>query len=194
MNGCTSRSDRVHVVRTCVWVLGTAPDDSLSVPSQQLPFVYTTTTVTDDLEEFTEPVYDQVHQEQFAAGEMTENMVEIPVVQEQVIVQAIPEFFDSLPPVEEFTGPGFNQVHHEHIAAFPAVTEYFPMTDDESGELSAGVRRLLLRRGQGKLQRHAGIGYELSRLSMLLCCSWWNSCGCSPFLCHVSARCCRAVC
>ena len=36
-----------------------APAVPLSVPSQQLPFVYTTTTVTtDDLEEFTEPVYD----------------------------------------------------------------------------------------------------------------------------------------
>ena len=49
----------------------------------------------------------------FFAGEMTENLVEIPVVEEQVIVQAIPEVVDSLPPVEEFTGPGFNQVHHE---------------------------------------------------------------------------------
>ena len=56
-----------------------APAVSLSVPSQQLPFVYTTTTVTDDLEEFAGPVYDQVHQEQFAAGEMTENIVEIPL-------------------------------------------------------------------------------------------------------------------
>ena len=53
------------------------------------------------------PVYDQVHKEQFAAGEMSENLVEIPVVQEQVIVQAIPEVVDSLPLVEEFTGPGF---------------------------------------------------------------------------------------
>ena len=143
--------------------LAPAPAVSLSVPSQQLPFVYTTTTVTDDLEEFTEPVYDQVHQEQFAAGEMTENIVEIPVVQEQVIVQAIPEVVDSLPPVEEFTEPGFNQVHHEQIAAIPVVTEYFPMTDDEGGEVSAGVRPAPLEEGrpQGKLQRHAGIGYEL---------------------------------
>ena len=31
------------------------------------------------VEEFTGPVYDHVHQEQFAAGEMSENMVEIPV-------------------------------------------------------------------------------------------------------------------
>ena len=33
-------------------------------------------------EEFTVPVYDQVHQDQFAAGEMMEYMVEFPVVQE----------------------------------------------------------------------------------------------------------------
>ena len=107
------------------------------------------------IEEFTGPVYDQVHQEQFTAGEMPENLVEIPVVQEQVIVQAIPEVVDSLPPVEEFTGPGFNHVHHEHIAAVPAVTEFFPMSDDESGELSAGVRPAPLDEGrpQGKVQR-----------------------------------------
>ena len=45
----------------------------------------------------------------------------------------------------------------------PVVTEYFPMTDDEGGELSAGVRPAPLeeRRPQSKLQRHAGIGYEL---------------------------------
>ena len=60
------------------------------MPSQQLPFVYTTTTVTDDLEEFAEPVYDQVHQEQIAASEMTENIAEILVVQEQVIVGTRP--------------------------------------------------------------------------------------------------------
>ena len=37
------------------------------------------------------------------------------------------------------------------------------MSDDEGGELSAGVRQAPLeeRRPQGKLQRHAGIGYEL---------------------------------
>ena len=52
-------------------------------------------------------------------------------MQDQVIVQAIPEVVVSLPPVEEFTGPGFNQVHHELSAAIPVVTEYFPMTDDE---------------------------------------------------------------
>ena len=43
-------------------------------------------------------------------------------MQEQVIVQAIPEVGDSLPPVEEFTEPGYNQVHHEQIAAIPVGT------------------------------------------------------------------------
>ena len=69
------------------------------------------------VEEFTGPVYDQVHQEQFAAGEMTENTVEIPVVQEQVIVHAIPEVVVSLPPVEEFTVSVYGQVHQERFAA-----------------------------------------------------------------------------
>ena len=108
-------------------------------------------------------MYDHVHQEQIFAGVITENIVEIPVVQEQVIAQALPEVVDSLPPVEEFTGPGFNQVHHEQNPAIPVVIEYFPMTDDEGCELSAGVRPAPLEewRPQGKLQRHAGIGYEL---------------------------------
>ena len=43
------------------------------------------------LEEFAAPVYNQVHQEQIVAGETTQNTVEIPTVQEQVIVQEIPE-------------------------------------------------------------------------------------------------------
>ena len=157
------------------------------VAPAQVPPVYSTTTVTTDLvypqfsstavepsapcvvgslppvEEFTEPVDDHVHQEQIFAGEMTENIVEIPVVQEEVIVQAIPEVVDSLPHVEEFTGPGFNQVHHEQNPAIPVVTEYFPMTDDEGSELSAGVRPAPLEEGrpQVKLPRHAGIGCEL---------------------------------
>ena len=54
-------------------------------------------------EEFTEPVYNPFHQEQFAAGEATENIAEFPVVQEQVLVQAIPRLVGSLPPVDEFT-------------------------------------------------------------------------------------------
>ena len=44
-----------------------------------------------------------------------------------------------------------------------AATVYYPMTDDEGGEQSAGVRPALLEEGrpQGKLERHAGIGYEI---------------------------------
>ena len=41
-------------------------------------------------QEFTAPVYNQVHQEQIVAGEMTLNIVENTAVQEQVIVQEIP--------------------------------------------------------------------------------------------------------
>ena len=42
-------------------------------------------------EEFTAPVYNQVHQEQIVAGEVTLNIVGNPAVQEQVIVQEIPQ-------------------------------------------------------------------------------------------------------
>ena len=56
-------------------------------------------------------MYNQVHPEQVAAGETTENIAEIPVVQEQVILQEIPDVVNSLPPVEEFTAPVYNQVH-----------------------------------------------------------------------------------
>ena len=78
------------------------------------------------------PMYDQVHQEQFAAGEMSENLVGIPVAQEQVIVQAFPVVVGSLSPAEQFTGPVYYQAHHEQFAAgetteksaeFPVVQE-----------------------------------------------------------------------
>ena len=56
-----------------------------------------------------------------------------------------------------------------------AATVYYLLTDDEGGELAAGVRPTPLaeRRPQGKVQRHAGGGRP-------------------PVLSHVSA-CCRAV-
>ena len=44
-----------------------------------------------------------VYQEQFSAGDTTENIANFPVVQEQVLVQAIPRLVGSLPPVDEFT-------------------------------------------------------------------------------------------
>ena len=69
-------------------------------------------------EEFSEPVCNQVHRERFAAGETVENLVDIPVVQEQVIVQAIPRVVGSLPEVtvrcllRHFV---YHQVHHEQF-------------------------------------------------------------------------------
>jgi len=89
-------------------------------------------------------VYNHVHWEQIVTGEMTLNIVEIPVVQEQVTVQEIPQVsvveriqelcsftrlmnpqisttsfeasqvVGSLPPVEEFTAPVHDQVRQEH--------------------------------------------------------------------------------
>ena len=84
------------------------------------------------VEVFALPVFYQVHQEQSAAGEMTENTMDSPVVQEQVIVQAIPRVVGSLPPGEVFAAPVYHQVHHEQFAAgetteksaeFPVVQE-----------------------------------------------------------------------
>ena len=71
------------------------------------------------------PVFDQVHQEQLAADEITENIVEFPVVSEQVIVQAIPHVVGSLPPVEEFTRPVYNPFHQEQFSA-GETTEIIP--------------------------------------------------------------------
>ena len=45
-----------------------------------------------------------------------ENISVFPVVQEQVIVQAVPRVVGSLPPVHGFTGP-VAQAHHEQFAA-----------------------------------------------------------------------------
>ena len=61
------------------------------------------------VEEFSAPVFHQVHQELFAASESTENVAEIPVVYEQVIVQEIPDVIVPLPPAEECSAPVFDQ-------------------------------------------------------------------------------------
>ena len=75
---------------------------------------------------FAAPVFPQVHQEQLAGGDTTENMVNFPVVQEQGVV-------GSLPPAEEFTSPMYNPVHQEQFSAgdtaenfaiFPVVQEH----------------------------------------------------------------------
>ena len=70
-------------------------------------------------EEFTEPEYNQVHQEQTVTGEMTLNSVEHPAAQEQAaqVVGSLPVLlwrllrhrpFFSVPPFEDFTGPEYN--------------------------------------------------------------------------------------
>ena len=100
-----------------------APAVTSDAHSQQSPSVYTTTTVTTDvnldtiglvypqfsstavepfspqvvgslplLEEFDGPVYNQVHQEQIVAGTTREHRIENPAVQDQVIIQEIPQF------------------------------------------------------------------------------------------------------
>ena len=71
------------------------------------------------VEEFSAPVYDQVHQELVASSEMTENFVEIPVVHEQVIVQGIPEVIVPLPPAQEFSAPVYGQVHQVIVGMRP---------------------------------------------------------------------------
>ena len=48
------------------------------------------------VEEFTEPVYNQVHHEQIVAGEMTQNIVGNSAVQEQVIVQELPPVVEQI--------------------------------------------------------------------------------------------------
>ena len=69
------------------------------------------------------------------------------------------------------------------------------MTDDEGGELSAGVRPAILEEGrpQGKpaaARRHRVRAGPGSRCSCAA--DGGTVAGCSPFLRHVSAGCCRA--
>ena len=60
-------------------------------------------------EVFTEPVYNQIHQEQLVTGEMTLSIVEHPAVQEQATFQEIPRYVAPAPVIE-------------NIAPAPAVT------------------------------------------------------------------------
>ena len=75
-------------------------------------------------EEFTEPVCNPVHQEQFSAGDTTENLANFPFVQEQVIVQAPPRVVVSPPLDEEFTGPVYNPFHQEQFPAGEATKKF----------------------------------------------------------------------
>ena len=55
------------------------------------------------------------------------------------VVGSASQVVGSLPHGEVFTWPGFFHVHHEHIASVPAVTEFFPLSDDD-GDAERGSR------------------------------------------------------
>ena len=71
------------------------------------------------VEKFTVPVFDQVHQVQSAAGEVTENFAKILVVHEQVIAQDFPEVIVPLPPAREVSAPVYGQVHQVFVGLRP---------------------------------------------------------------------------
>ena len=86
-------------------------------------------------EVFAAPVFNQVHQEQLAGDEIPENLVEIPVVPEQVIPLRV---VGPLPPADEFTVSVYSPVHQqqfsagdttENIADFPVVQEQVLVQD-----------------------------------------------------------------
>ena len=81
----------------------------LSIPRQQLLLMI--------WKSFLSPCTTRSIRSRFSAGEMTEYIVEIPVVQEQVIVQKIPDVVVPLLPAEEFSAPVYDQVHQVQIAA-----------------------------------------------------------------------------
>ena len=93
-------------------------------------------------------------------------MVEIPVVQEQVIVQAIPEVVVSLPPVEEFTVPVYDQVHQEQISA-SEMTENIAEVPVVHEQMIVGLRpeRLVDASGPQSCERAACPRFEAPLLS-----------------------------
>ena len=107
-----------------------APAVTFVVPSQQLPPVFTTTTVTaDDLEEFSAPVCNQVYQELIAASEASveEYIAPAPAVYaapahvEEYIAPA-PAVYAAPAPVEKFLAPA------PAVCAAPApVVELLPV-------------------------------------------------------------------
>ena len=114
------------------------------------------------VEEFSGPVYDQVHQELFTASVSTENIAEIPVVHEQVIVQEIPDVSGPFPHSEVFTVPVYDQVHQVQSAAgemmenivdipvvqeqviVPAVVDSLPLSDEFTGPVYDQVHQELV--------------------------------------------------
>ena len=63
-------------------------------------------------------MYNQIHQEQIVAGETTRNTFENPVVQEQVVVQEIPQApqaVDSFPLLGDVAAREYNHVLQPHV-------------------------------------------------------------------------------
>ena len=77
-------------------------------------------------EVFAAPVFHQVHQEQLAGGDTTENISIFPVVLEQGVV-------GSLPPAEEFTEPVFTAFHQEQFSAGETIENIpdFPVVQEQ---------------------------------------------------------------
>ena len=69
------------------------------------------------LEEFVVPVFNQIHREQIVAGETTQNTVENPAVQEQVIVQEIPPIVER---IQERIVEPIEVLPHERVQQFTA--------------------------------------------------------------------------
>ena len=74
-------------------------------PAPVLEFVAPVVVSLHPYEEFSAPVCNKVHQELFAASEMTENISEIPVVQEQEYVAPAPAVSAAPAPVVEYITP-----------------------------------------------------------------------------------------
>ena len=159
---------------------------SFVAPSQQLRPAYTAATVTTGVnldaavegsasqvvgslphgEVFAAPVFNQVHQEQLTGGEIPENLVEIPVVQKQVIVQASPHVVGSLPPVAGFTSPMYNPVHQEQFSAGDTAENFavFPVVQEQ---VLVGMRPAPLSEVAGPQSAAATGGYVAAGVLLL---------------------------
>ena len=89
-------------------------------------------------QEFTEPVYNQVHQEQIATGEMTLSIVEYPAVQEQAIVQEIPLYVAPAPVIENIA-PAPALTSDAHCQQLPPVYTTTTVTTDNSLDMTGLV-------------------------------------------------------
>ena len=148
-----------YVAPAPVFGFAPAPAGSFVAPSQQLRPAYTTTAVSTGV-----------------------NL-------DADFVGSASQVVGSLPHGEVFAGPGFYQVHHEHIAAVPTVTEFFPMSDDEGGELSAGLRPAPLW-GPCRKFGSSGTPWSTSRTS----CVSLPWCRSSMHLCRRRGISCRTSC